>query len=299
EIRANQDFANEAVGYFYIGKCYWSLKYRDKALLYFRKVDELFAREDYMRDDLRECYMLMAEYYKSQRDYEAQLYSLNQLLRADSVLKYHYKHLSRKIHAYDRQSILQEKEMAEDQLKKERNAQRGLIGAVALLSLALIVFIHRHFKNRRLYKKRFEELMRGRSRPERNSVVKKELPTINSEALKTVLKQLEKFERDKKFLDKDWTLVKLAAHFNSNTKYLSLIIHQYRGKNFPEYINELKIEFLIELLKKNRMIRKYTNKALAEECGFSSTERFVNAFKSYTGISPGYFIKELEKQEDI
>src|SRR5690606_21793162 len=52
EIRANQDFANEAVGYFYIGKCYWALKYRDKALLYFRKVDELFATEDYMRDDL-------------------------------------------------------------------------------------------------------------------------------------------------------------------------------------------------------------------------------------------------------
>ena len=74
------------------------------------------------------------------------------------------------------------------------------------------------------------------------------------------------------------TLVKLAAAFNSNTKYLSQIIHHYRDKGFVDYINDLKIDYLITLLKEQRKIRNYTNKALAEEVGFTTTQRFANAF---------------------
>lgn len=120
---------------------------------------------------------------------------------------------------------------------------------------------------------------------------------INPEAVATVLKQLEKFEREKKFLDQDWTLVKLSAAFNSNTKYLSKVIFHYRNKKFTEYINDLKIDYIIELLKSDKKIRNYTNKALAEESGFSSTQRFTNAFNSRTGISPTFFINELKKEK--
>ena len=76
-----------------------------------------------------------------------------------------------------------------------------------------------------------------------------------------ILKQLEKFEQDKKFLQQDWTLVKLAAAFDSNTKYLSQIIYHYRDQKFVEYINDLKIDSLIGLLKADKMHRKYTNKS--------------------------------------
>lgn len=120
---------------------------------------------------------------------------------------------------------------------------------------------------------------------------------INPDAVVALLKQLEKFERDKKFLEMDWTLVKLAASFNSNTKYLSKVIYFHRGKKFVDYINDLKIDYLIELLKTNKVIRNYTNKALAEEVGFSTTQRFTNAFYSRVKISPTFFIKELERQQ--
>ena len=121
---------------------------------------------------------------------------------------------------------------------------------------------------------------------------------INPAAVASVLKQLEKLEKDKKFLEKDWTLVKLSAAFNSNTKYLSKIVFHYRGKKFVEYINDLKIDHIIGLLKNDRIFRNYTNKALGEESGFSSTQRFTNAFISRAGISPSYFIQELNKQVD-
>lgn len=93
-------------------------------------------------------------------------------------------------------------------------------------------------------------------------------------------------------------MVKLSAAFNSNTKYLSKIIFHYRGKGFVDYINDLRVDYIVELLKNDKRIRNYTNKGLAEEAGFSSTQRFTNAFISRTGISPSYFIEELRKQTD-
>jgi AraC-like DNA-binding protein len=108
---------------------------------------------------------------------------------------------------------------------------------------------------------------------------------------------LEKFEKDKKFIEKDWTSIKLAVAFDSNAKYLSKIIYHYRGKKFVEYINDLKIDYLISLLKEDKKIRKYTNMALAEEAGFSSTQRFANAFFSRTGMPTSYFIEELLKEQ--
>ena len=111
-----------------------------------------------------------------------------------------------------------------------------------------------------------------------------------------ILRQLEKFEKDKKFLDKDLTLGSLAATFNSNSKYLSKVIYSYREKGFVDYINDLKIDYLIELLRNSNLHRNYSINSLAGEAGFSSTPRFTNAFQSRTGISVSYFIKQLKKE---
>jgi AraC-like DNA-binding protein len=124
---------------------------------------------------------------------------------------------------------------------------------------------------------------------------KSEILDINADTVNNVLKQLDKFERDKKFLEKDITLVKLAAAFNSNNKYLSKIIAHYKEKGFVEYINALKIDYLITLLQEDKRIRNYTNKALAEEAGFSSTQRFANAFLTKTGMPTSFFIEQLKE----
>ena len=120
---------------------------------------------------------------------------------------------------------------------------------------------------------------------------------INPEIVVAVIKNLEKFEKNKKFLEKDMNLVKLASILKTNTKYASKIIYQYRGKRSIEYISDLKIDYVIELLKKEKKYRNYTNKALAEEIGFGSTQNFTKAFNNRTGISPTYFISELNKKD--
>lgn len=297
DIRKNKDFANESVGYFYIGKSHWALKRREKAVKYFRKVDRIFKDKGYIRPDLRENYELMIDYYKSKNDLVTRLHYICKLLQVDSILNNKYKYLSGKIHKeYDTKNLLIEKEAVQNLLdKREERDKLLLLVIVFLLGLSLFL-TYRYVTNKKRYRKRFEELMKKNGvTTQKRTLSKKEL-SINPDAVAEVLEQLEKFEGDKKFLDKNWTLVKLSAAFNSNTNYLSKIIFHYRNKKFVEYLNDLRVDYIIKRLKEDKVVRNYTNKALAEEAGFSTTQRFTNAFKSRTGISPTYFIEELAKE---
>src|SRR5690606_626021 len=85
-IIENKDFANQSVGYFYLGKDYWALNKQEYAMTYFRKVDKIFTEKNYIRADLRENYEFIIRYYKAKNDLKAQLYYVNQLLKADSLL---------------------------------------------------------------------------------------------------------------------------------------------------------------------------------------------------------------------
>ncbi len=300
-IIENKDFANETVGYFYIGKSYWALNKKETAMAYFRKVDQAFNDRNYIRTDLRENYELMIDYYKSKNNLKVQLYYVGKLLKADSVLNTNFKYLVGRIHKeYDTKKLLIEKEEIQKKLIKRKKNEILLISAITFLFFTSVYLAYRYFRNKKIYKKRFEELMKKTGKESNTNseskIVQNGILDINPEAAGTVLKQLEKFELDKKFLDQDWTLVKLSAAFNSNTKYLSKVIFYYRKKKFTEYINDLKVDYIIDLLKNDKRTRNYTNKALAEESGFSSTQRFTNAFNTRTGISPTFFINELKKE---
>src|SRR5690606_6218659 len=119
--------------------------------------------------------------------------------------------------------------------------------------------------------------------------------SINPEVVALVLKHLDKFESSEKFLAKDITLPKLAKMFDSNIVYVSKIIAHSRQKKSTDYINDLKIEYIMKQLRENSKFRNYTNKALADEAGFSTTKHFTRAFHKNTGISPTYFVQELKK----
>ena len=297
-IRENEDFANESVAYFYIGKSYWALKKPKMALPYFRKVDEIFDSKSYIRPDLLENYELIIKYYKSQNNLNAQLHYIEKLLKADRILDTKYEYLSGRIRKeYDTKEIILEKKQIKNQLNKRKHNDLIFIAVITFLFFSILFLVYRHIKNKSMYKQKFEEIMK-KSEVAKVQVknINKGILDINEDTVASVLKQLEKFERDKKFLEKDLTLVKLSAAFDSNTKYLSKIIYHYRGKKFVEYVNDLRVDYLISLLKTDRMVRNYTNKALAYEAGFSSTQRFANAFLARAEMPPSYFIEELKKE---
>ena len=300
EINHNKDFANESVGNFYIGKSYWALNKRDKALPYFLKVDKAFKEKNYLRPDLRQVYELLIKYYKIKGNLQNQLIYVDQLLKADTVLVETNKYLIGKIHKqYDTKELLLEKEKIKEELVREKYYDYIGAGIILILFIVSIVLTYRHYKNRSLYKKKFDELMLKSSDDNLNKQkVKSEKPEIvdiPQDTINFLLNQLEKFEENKKFLAKDVRLPALASMLNSNQKYISKIISHYKDKSVVEYTNDLKIDFIIDLLKKDKLARNYTNAALAQEAGFSSTPRFAHAFKNRTGMPTAFFIEEIKK----
>ena len=122
---------------------------------------------------------------------------------------------------------------------------------------------------------------------------------IKPEIIALILKNLQKFESNKKYLEKDMSLHKIAILLNTNTKYASKVILKYRYKKSIDYINDLKIDFIVDTLKKDTKCRLYTYKALGEEAGFGSTQNFTKAFNRRTGMPPTYFIENLKKEQEL
>lgn len=288
----NKDFANETTAYFYIGKSYWAQELQEKALPYLKKIDDAFQKQKYIRPDLREAYEILIDYYQQRNNRELELYYVSTLLKVDQVLHKDFKYLSGKIHKeYDTKKLLQ---------RQRNNEQYWTIVVciiITIMTVIIAVLAHRHYKNKRL----FEELMNRKPETNQSSIsnyTSKETELdINPEVIAAILKNLEKFERNKKYLEKDMTLAKMASLLNTNMKYVSKIIARYRDKGTVDYISNLKIDHIIELLKNENKYRNYTNKALGEESGFGSTQNFTRAFNNRTGLSPTYFISKLRSQQ--
>ena len=124
---------------------------------------------------------------------------------------------------------------------------------------------------------------------------------ISSKTEKVLLKKLESFEKSKDFLKKDVNLNNLSKQFDTNTKYLSEIIKSYKNKNFNQYLNELRINYLIDQLNNNEKVLNTKVSYLASDFGFNSHSSFSTLFTQYVGQSPSEYIKALKdaKKEKI
>lgn len=119
---------------------------------------------------------------------------------------------------------------------------------------------------------------------------------MTDETTEVLLKKLKKFEESKNFLNSNISVASLATDLNTNTKYLSQIINTHKKKNFNNYINALRIDYIMQELYDNPKIRKYKIAVLAEMSGFASREVFTSIFKKETDMPPSYFIKNLDKE---
>ncbi|MPT30746.1 MAG: AraC family transcriptional regulator, partial [Chryseobacterium sp.] len=116
---------------------------------------------------------------------------------------------------------------------------------------------------------------------------------------KKILLKLEKFEQSKLFTRSTVSLPYLASYCNTNTKYLSYVVNTYKKKDFKNYINELRIKYIIDKLKNDPQYHKYKISTLAEEVGFSSQSKFAAAFRKITELSPSQFIEHLKKSSNF
>jgi YesN/AraC family two-component response regulator len=188
--------------------------------------------------------------------------------------------------------------------KKSKQTQFILISSIALLIIMISLFFLRR-KNKIIHKK-YEDLIAKINHE--NQIVNEESISevshktnksnasvaITDETAKVLLLKLKKFETSEKYLRKDLSLTWMANNLNTNPKYLSEVIKVYREHNFTNYINELRINYIVKRLYDNPIYREYKITYLAEECGYTTPRVFVNAFKKETGFTPSYFVEQLK-----
>jgi len=89
-------------------------------------------------------------------------------------------------------------------------------------------------------------------------------------------------------------MAKMAALMDSNAMHINYVLQKYRGKTFTDYINELKINYIVRLLINNPQYLNYKISYLSDIAGFSNHSRFTQIFKKELGVSPSEFISGLE-----
>ena len=193
-----------------------------------------------------------------------------------------------------------EKELSAKKLKREWSGFYVLAGGFLLLLLGGVVINYMYASKTRQYQALWKYIQPNEPvlAPKIDTEKLEKSPIVPEEIEQLLLQKLNKFETGKKFTNPDMSIALLASQFDTNTKYLSEVINRQKGKNFNSYINELRINYIIEKLKTDAVYFNYKVSYLAEESGFSSHSSFATVFKSVTGISPTKFMEFLQKRKE-
>lgn len=111
-----------------------------------------------------------------------------------------------------------------------------------------------------------------------------------------ITQYLEVFEENQGFLDPNINLNQLAVLFETNRSYLSSYINASKEKTFNDYVNQLRIDYLLAQFESNPQWIHYKISHIAELLGFPSSRSFSNAFIKCTGISPSFYIGQLKEE---
>ncbi|MXS70649.1 helix-turn-helix domain-containing protein [Flavobacteriaceae bacterium W22] len=189
----------------------------------------------------------------------------------------------------------------EDDNAKKHNLVLYVSGATILIIALCFLFLWKH-RNKKIHSNYLAIIESIKNEKEIKSLdtelaSDEKVNTFNipEETYHKIIKKMDRFEKNLGFLKNDITLSYLSSQFKTNPKSLSAVIKSSTNKNFNNYINDLRINYIIHKLYENKQYREFKINYLAEESGFSSPKVFVTAFKKLTGVTPSYYITNLKK----
>lgn len=300
-IKSSDDFAWLSVDYFYIGKSFLGLKNQSESIIYFKKVDSIFQKHQFILPELRENYEILINHYKNEKDQASQLYYTSQLLKADSIISKDFIYLSPKIHKeYDTKTLLDEK----NKLERANSWGSFIIISLIVFAIGLIILLIIRYKREKNIQQKYILLEEKFTLQQCKLLEKPFVATeekkisLDENKVEELLRKLKTFEGKKEFTQKGLTINKLAGQLGTNSNYLSQVINEYKGMNFNKYLSELRINYITVLLFENKEYLKYGIETLAKECGIASRQNFSDLFYEVNGIRPTDFIRKRKQEID-
>ena len=98
---------------------------------------------------------------------------------------------------------------------------------------------------------------------------------------------------DKMYLNRNVSIGDVSGLLGLNDSAVRSAIKNSTNKNFNLYINTLRVNFSIELIKSDYLI-KDTIETLSSECGFNSSQSFYRAFKNIKNTTPTEYYNNLK-----
>jgi len=304
-----ENFGEYALDFLYsgMGQAYLMKEQDSLGLDYMRKAEKIAEESENVPLNL-EIYEVLYLYYKEKGNTQA-------------YVEYLEKHKELQQLTQD-QKIKPVEVLLENLKEKNQKLQYGktvLLGISIVLALGVIAGFVWHRKKQKKDFQRYQEVIAEyrkngfvsattisvpdaipvEKQPAEQEAEKKEKPRISEEAEQKIVEGLKVFETGDNFRNANYALADLASEIGVNTKYLSQVLNSNYGRDFNTYINELRINYIINKLKTNNDYHLYKLSFLAEECGFSSHSKFSAVFKAVTGITPTRFIGYLKEEKGI
>lgn len=157
--------------------------------------------------------------------------------------------------------------------------------ACAVLFLFFICAIGYIYQQR---KKRLSVILnkdKEAEQPEPLATPENKMPLSSEEKLFRAAQK--KVSSEKLYLNKNLKLKSLAKILGTNHSYLSSCINTCSNKNYNQWINDFRVDYLLEQIHSGKKLSD-----LANEAGFSSTDAFYRNFKRKTNLTPSEYLKQ-------
>ena len=294
----------------YLGQSYAEIQNKEKAIENFIKIDSIIQTTNNTFPELIYIYTYIIDYYKEKKDKEKQLYYIDRFLKINEILNSQFKYISRELpRKYDTPKLLLEKEEIINKLKKRRYLSYITIGMLCVMVIILTFLFVKAKRKEKEYKKNAQDLIKAVNDKSYSSeksfenesnvdqiVLDSEKNKLSDEIVKNILRGLKIFEEKEQYLKKGITLISLAKKLKTNSTYLSQVVNTYKKKNFAIYLNDLRIDYALNRLVKDKKFRSYKLSVIAEELGYNNEQAFALAFKKRTGTTLSIYLKEIDNQ---
>jgi len=122
-------------------------------------------------------------------------------------------------------------------------------------------------------------------------VSKKTTGALNASIRASLLTVVQQHMQDHQaFLDNQLTLTRFSEATKISTHHLSEVLNQHQGKNFYQFVNEYRINYICEILQKDQQTRILD---IALSAGFSSKSTFNAVFKQFKKLTPSQYRQQL------
>ena len=294
----------------YLGQSYAESKNKDKAVENYIKIDSIVQKTNNTFPELRDVYSYLIDYYKEKKDKEKQLYYIDRFLKINSILDTEFRYISRELpKKYDTPKLLSEKEEIIKELKNKKYLSYTTIGILCLLLIFIMILFVKAKRKENEYKEIARDLIKSVSEKSHSTENKTENEVIANqeifdseknklpdEIVEHILKELKMFEEKEQYLKTGIVVDNLAKKFKTNSSYLSKVVNIYKEKSFPNYLNDLRIDYALIRLLNDKTFRSYNFSVIASELGYNNEQAFAKAFKKRTGTTLTTYLKEIDDQ---